>query len=1526
MSYSSTSRAFGGRKTREILALDPLSPAPKRRHSTNLAGALLFTTALTFVWSEAAHAQTELTRLAWAGQSNGVVTGFDTPQQACESNQNTYIPAFGRQVGTLVSVTPAPDTMDGNVGVKVPAYDCRYNSGSYQDTIRSLQGCTNGFKLVQGACLPASYAVTAEPMCEIVCKGVPGQYPAVGDPVSVATGSKVEEVTDYTSGGPHPIEIKRYYRSLNMPRDESSLGFGLAWRINLIPRKARKEWGGDNIVVSREDGVQTRFLNTTGGSTYGLPYGADWRPYSIEKYFRNGTEYVQSQGDARDRFRRMSSSTYEYQDEQDRVDVFEGNFSSMWVVKTRWRGGYERNYAYATDDSSRSRPIQISDSLGRVVNITWNGNLISEIGLPDGTRLQYTYETHAAHGNVPSAEVLTQVTRRKADGTLIDSKGYQYGPAQTGTQVPLLAAVIDATGKTIDATTYDSIGRVLTAQGPGGANAVSIAYDDQAGKRTVTNALGQVEIYTAQKSGMHYIGDPDTSLMRIVSKVRQASATVPAASWSLTYGWGDYTRTDWNGVVTTETYDAYQNETQRIEDFNGLKRTTTTAWSTAFRLPTQIVRPNLTVNLTYDSAGLLTRREEVDTINSRQPVTRAWTYTWNNLGLMTSVTGPRTDVVQTTSYTYDANGNLATVKDALNRVTTINTVNASGLPTSVTDQNGVVTLLTYDPLGRLATTSVQGPVPATTTFAYDLNGLLTSLTSPENVTLTYGYDDAHRLNRITDSLGNSMLFALDGLGNRIQTQVQTGSTQVLMNNGATFDSLGRLLTSIGAYSQTTRYEYDNNGNMTKLTDPRNAATLTAFDSLNRVKQVTDALNGVTKTGYDLRDNITSATDPRLHVTTYAVNGFGFVTSTVSPDRGTTSFTYDLAGNVKSRTDARKIVTNYTYDALDRPLTRAFPSATTDNVTFGYDSTTGGNYGVGRLTSITDAAGTASFVYDAYGNRISEKRTIGGITYTTAYGHDLAGNVTRITYPSGLIVNYQRDVRGQVWGVTVQPSAATAPSSIASNIGYMPFGAMQSATLGNGVQITNGYDFDYRLASTQATGATTVQNLTLGYDPTSNVSGITDGVAPNLSQTFQYDLLGRVTKGTGAFGTDNYTYDGMGNRLTRSLVNGTTISTTYTYTSANTRLASAATGSSTLSYTYDAVGSVTARKLGNTTQAAYTYNAEARLATAGGATHKYNAFGQRASKTVTGGGAHFLFGPDGALLSEHNVQGGLVRNYIYLNGRPLAVVDGTGAVSYILSDQTGQPQKMLNASGAVIWHRVAGVFGDTVSQPVGSTAANPVRFPGQHHDAATGLHYNYSRDYDPATGRYLEADPIGLEGGINLYAYVGANPVTRIDPDGRDIVVISSGPIPSNPFGHVAIAVTGHGLYSKGTGNYRPGSDPAAYIANELSRRQVDLTRLRTTPAQDQAAIRAFMREYGKPYDLMSASCTTAVREALEAAGFTPSMLRAVLAALTGSVPIDNSPWPGSVAILAGDQRGATRSSYERGSSVPGYVTAPFQRR
>ena len=1316
----------------------------------------------------------------WAGIVPGsnnwsVAVPYANPHDACASEQNSFVPALNKQIYGLISDSSYPDSNNPYTGVVVPAHSCLFDDGAGGTgrTI-SLFGCSAaGTKYVQGACLPASYPVTAEPVCS-GCKGSKGQFPTVGDPVSVSSGAKSEIVTDYISGGPFPIEIKRYYRSMFMPKSayDANIGIGLGWRINVLGRKVRNEGNSVNYnaVITRETGEESRFINTSsvGGSTG--TYGA-WTAATIGSYQNtSGQTYHYAQNDATDKFVYATNGRYEYTDENDRVDSIGTSFrgNPQCLIQTTWKGGYSRTYSYIANDPIVCGHIaSISDSLGRTITIAWNGDLISTIGLPDGTSLQYSYQalTDGLGQPIPGTEVLTQVARYKAGGTLIDTTGYQYDRSKATTTVPLLTGVVDAKGVTVDSTTYDASGRVLTAQGPNGAGAVSLAYDDSTNSRTVTNVLGQVGVYTMV--GGTSANANVAPIFKLTSISRQASATVPAGTFSQLKDSAGFlaSRTDWNGKVTNYTNDSNGNETLRVEDVGSLARTYTTTWSTAFRVPTKIVGPNLTIDFTYDTAGNLTLRKETDTINTRSPVSRSWTYTWNSLGQLLTVTGPRTDITQTTTYTYDPSGNLATVKDALNRVTTVNTVNASSLPTQITDPNGVVTLMTYDPLGRIASTSVQGPTAATTSFAYDVNGLLTSITAPNGAALTYGYDNAHRLTSIADSLGNKTVFALDGLGNRTQSQVQTGSAQVLMNNSATFDSLGRLLTSIGAASQTTSNQYDNNGNVTKLTDPRSAVTQTAFDGLNRVSQVTDALNGVTKMAYDLRDNVTSVTDAKLHATTYTVNGFGFVTQAVSPDSGTTSFTYDLAGNVKSRTDGRKIVTNYTYDALDRPLTRAYPSNAALNVSFGYDATAVGNLGIGRLTSLTDEAGTASFVYDAYGNRASEKRTIAAIVYNTGYGYDLAGNVTKITYPSGFIVNYQRDALGRISGVTTQANSSAAQVALASSIGYLPFGTMQSATLGNGVQVTNSYDLDYRLAGIQAMGSATVQNLTLGYDGASNISAITDAVTANLSQTFQYDLLGRVTQGTGVYGTDNYTYDALGNRLTRSLVNGATTTTTYTYTAANTQLLKAVTGATTLNYAYDANGSRLTVKNGNTAQATYTYNPDARLATAGTPALKYNAFGQRSIETVTGGGTHFLFGEDGTLLAEHTTTGALARNYVYLNGKPLALVDNAGTVSYILNDQVGQPQKMLNASGTITWQRVAGIFGDTVSQPVGTTAANPLRFPGQQYDPNMGLHYNYFRDYDPATGRYLETDPIGLPGGINLYGYVQGNPINRVDPTG-----------------------------------------------------------------------------------------------------------------------------------------------------------------
>ena len=107
--------------------------------------------------------------------------------------------------------------------------------------------------------------------------------------------------------------------------------------------------------------------------------------------------------------------------------------------------------------------------------------------------------------------------------------------------------------------------------------------------------------------------------------------------------------------------------------------------------------------------------------------------------------------------------------------------------------------------------------------------------------------------------------------------------------------------------------------------------------------------------------------------------------------------------------------------------------------------------------------------------------------------------------------------------------------------------------------------------------------------------------------------------------------------------------------------------------------------------------------------------------------------------------------------------------YYINDHLGTPQLMADHEGQVVWRADYDPFG-AASVDAGSSTINQHRFPGQYADEETQLHYNYHRYYEPRSGRYITADPIGLIGGINLYGYVGGNPTNAIDPHGEAIVI------------------------------------------------------------------------------------------------------------------------------------------------------------
>ena len=207
----------------------------------------------------------------------------------------------------------------------------------------------------------------------------------------------------------------------------------------------------------------------------------------------------------------------------------------------------------------------------------------------------------------------------------------------------------------------------------------------------------------------------------------------------------------------------------------------------------------------------------------------------------------------------------------------------------------------------------------------------------------------------------------------------------------------------------------------------------AYDALSRLVSETGNAAVTTSYGLDSQGALATYTDPRSIATTYVRNGFGEVIRETSPDSGVTDYVRNGLGDVTQMTDGRLVVTNYTYDLAGRMLTRSYPAAAAETLAYTWDGTTpAGNRGKGRLTKIQDQSGATEWVYDARGNVTSEKRTIQGKVYTTAYVYNAADLVTQITYPSGRIVIIARNALGQIAGITTKKDAAAAAANVATS--------------------------------------------------------------------------------------------------------------------------------------------------------------------------------------------------------------------------------------------------------------------------------------------------------------------------------------------------------------------------------------------------------------------------------------------------------------------------------------------------------------
>lgn len=770
----------------------------------------------------------------------------------------------------------------------------------------------------------------------------------------------------------------------------------------------------------------------------------------------------------------------------------------------------------------------------------------------------------------------------------------------------------------------------------------------------------------------------------------------------------------------------------------------------------------------------------ITTLTLCQAAERGWSFTYNTQGQLESSDGPRIDVSDITRYEYDAKGHLTRIINALGHTTTFSNFDAAGSPKTVVDSNGVITNLTYAPQGWVKSLST-----ATDTVRLEHNavGDITKIIRADNSWSTYTWDDARRLIRETNNAGEQIEFDLDPMGNRTAVRIKDKTGKLTKQHQWVYDELGRLLRSVGAAGQTSQTQYDLNDNPIALTNPRNHSHQRAFDSLNRWVTNTDPLNGITQLEYDAQDNLTHVRDPRGVTTQYQYDGLGNLTRVNSPDSGATHYQYDAAGNVTQQVDARGVVTTFTYDALNRLTARRYPTNPALDVQFHYDSIAAGNKGIGRLTAVEDVNGVLNYTYDAQGNVTTQRQTAPANTATQpeqiGYGYDVANRLSRIDYPTGFSIVYSRNTTGQISHVQVRRGTGQ-PTAFASNITYQPFGPLKSLTWANGTTLQRTYDLDYRLTAQAVAG----QSNAYTYDGQGNMTQMQRDSVDNHG--YSYDPLDRLVGESTAFNQMTYVYDPAGNRTRKALstlIDGelrVTAGTSYQYGASNNRLTQAGTHS----VDFDAAGNLTADRANRQ----FSYDEQNRLSTvrikgAVKARFRYNAFGQRTKKITSQGTTAFIYGLSGELLGEHvfDNQGKKLRSqfYIWLDGVPLGGISvsygATGAPAnsaafYLHSDHLNTPRIATNAARTKIWEWVSDAFG--TKKASGQLEIN-LRFPGQYYDVETGLHYNYFRDYDPKTGRYVQSDRIGLNGGLNAFGYVEGNPIIYVDFYGLEKLNLSN---------------------------------------------------------------------------------------------------------------------------------------------------------
>lgn len=514
-----------------------------------------------------------------------------------------------------------------------------------------------------------------------------------------------------------------------------------------------------------------------------------------------------------------------------------------------------------------------------------------------------------------------------------------------------------------------------------------------------------------------------------------------------------------------------------------------------------------------------------------------------------------TGAAHTTTYSYaDA---YTTLSGGVNASYTSPNGFTSAYLTQVTNPLGHTQKVTYDYNNGQVTTKTDANNLSTTYIYNDLGLLarLTKITNPDGGQTTVSYNDVGpsptvtTTKQINSTQTATSVSVSDGLGHLKQTQL-TSDPQGTVYTDTTYDGFGRVWKQSNPYRGgtdptsspgTTIYAYDAIGRKISETYPDNSVLTTAYcgpstlvtdptghwrrsrtDGLGFLMEVdepnavgaTVASSGcsgtgepiwVTSYGYDTLGNLLSVLQNGSHSRSFTYDMLSRMLTSTNPEVGQITYTYDANSNVNTKKDARNITTTYGYDVLNRPTSRTYSNGD-PTITATYDQagclSLSACQNIGYRTSMTDAAGSEKWAYqvDSANSRSvhREQRTTNGITKTSTYTLDLAGNLTKIVYPTSRTINYtynnaNRPITAADQFLVFYATSPATPLSgcLAAAVCYTPQGSVYSMAEGKtntftGVNVQE--TFNTRLQPNEIKASSTAGNaidITYNFNDANN---------------------------------------------------------------------------------------------------------------------------------------------------------------------------------------------------------------------------------------------------------------------------------------------------------------------------------------------------------------------------------------------------------------------------------------------------------